>query len=119
MDENEWRVEVHADWERESKLCLRPHRKIRMIGELPPRVFAGKAPIDARVPLVRPAIPGAHGRLQGRKRGNALRPETLARDQAEFDLGLIEPTPVRRRAIHRHAPPESPGEMSAEVFPQR
>lgn len=102
-----------------SLLGLRPHRKIRLVPELATRVLAREAPVDVRPSAVGVGVPRADFFHEGRERGQASRSQAAARDEAEFNLGLVEPAAVRRCVVDRQAPPQPVAAVGAEVFDER
>ena len=69
-------------------------------------VFPGEAPRDCCVAAIRAARSGVYFRAQVVERLEAPSAEALARDETEFDLGLIEPAAVSRGVVHGEAAPQ-------------
>lgn len=57
--------------------------------------------------------------LQCRQIRDSPSPETLPREQSDFDLSLIEPASVSRRVVYREAVPDLIADLLTEQFGQR
>src|SRR2546421_685324 len=73
-----------------------------------PRVIHAKAPLDDPMLLLRTAAPCRDERDEIDERRDAPLPEALARDEARFELGGIEPARVLGRVVHDETLPEPP-----------
>src|ERR1700756_863756 len=94
-------------------LGLRPHRKVLCITKLAAGSPTVEAPVDPGAGAIDAAIPGAGFAAQGLEVGDSAAAEALAREQADFDLRLVEPTAVDRRVVHGEAFPEFAASLAA------
>src|SRR6266511_5504256 len=89
-----------------------------LIPKLDAGIPARELPADAGPRAVRSGVPGPRFPLQVPQLTDAAGAETLASDQAEFDFGLVEPTPVLRRGVHGQPPPQRPPDLGPQMGDQ-
>ncbi len=78
-----------------------------------------EAPVDLRPLLVGLAVPSLGFPLQFSQIWNPARAQTLPREQAEFDLRLIEPASVLRGVVYGQPIPNLSALLIAEAVGQR
>src|ERR1035437_2844006 len=98
--------------------CLAPAAG-RLVLEHLPSLLSREPPVDLGPFLVGLPLPCLGFPLQRRQIRNPPRAQTLPREHAEFDLRLIEPTPVFRRVVHAEPIPDIPALLLAAAVGQR
>src|SRR5215470_11183724 len=78
----------------------------------------GELPVDARPPGVALALQRAHPPLQGRHVADRAR-EAAALDDADLDLGLVEPAAVLGRVVELLARQDAAGLLRREGLVER
>jgi hypothetical protein len=73
--------------------------RISFIAELASGGFSVELPVDAGAVTSRLAIPGFYFAAESLQIGDSPGPDALPRQDADFDLSLVEPTAVRRRVV--------------------
>src|SRR5215831_156072 len=87
-------------------LGLRPLRKVFRITKLAAGSPAVEAPVDPGAGAIDAERPGAGFAAQGLEVRDSAAAQALTREQADFDLRLVEPTAVDGRVVHGEALPE-------------
>jgi hypothetical protein len=89
-----------------------------LITELAAGRFAVKSPVDSDLLAIHPAIPGARFPLQRLQIGYTSFAETLAGQQADLDLRLIQPASMSGRVVDGEAIPDPVSRRLAVVVGQ-
>ena len=90
-----------------------------MSNSFPARLFSGELPVDRDVIAIHASIPGFGLAAQHHDVPDPTFPQALAAEQADFDLGLIEPASMPGRAMHRESFPEPSARFFAKSVYQR
>ena len=80
-------------------------------------LFAREFPVDSGAVAVDAALPSMNFAAQCRQVTDSALSQTLAAEQAHFDLVLVKPTTVLGCVMHREAVPQRPPSFSPYRFP--
>jgi len=81
--------------------------------QFPAGLFARELPVDGGVVAVDAAFPSMNFAAQYRQVTDSALSQTLAAEQAHFDLGLIQPTAVFGCVVDREAVPQQASQLFA------
>src|SRR5208337_1477934 len=87
--------------------------------QLPAGMFARELPVDGGAVAVYAALPSMNFAAQCRQVTDSALSQTLATEQAHFDLGLVKPTAVLGCVMHREAVPQQASQLFAIPLHQR
>src|SRR5271165_369288 len=87
--------------------------------QFPTGLFACELPVDGGAVAVDAALPSMNFAAQRRQVTDSALSQTLAAEQAHFDLGLVKPTAVPGRVMRREAVPQQGSQLFAIPVHQR
>ena len=76
--------------------------------KFPSSLFAGEVPLDGGAIAIEATVPGFYFVLQRGQIAKSAFPQALTAEQADFDLGLVEPAAMFGRVMDSEAVPQKP-----------
>src|SRR5258708_17057042 len=100
-------------------LGLRPLERVLPVTKLATGGFAVELPVDLESRAIDAKRPGARLAAKRPQVGDSSAPQTLPREQTDFDFGLIEPASMDGRVVHRESIPDLGTHLGAKSIGQR